>query len=163
MQGFFSWLSNKKLMRWFNGSKIVNNNGEPMIVYHGTPNNRPFKNFNKGNTISFSTNPSFASWFGKKGVTQSNIVRAYLKVKNPFDYRNPEHRKLMIKWWEENKNPYISQSKTALEQGLFGVIADRKFLQSHGFDGCWTFENNALNIEVLDPNQIWIIDNKPAD
>jgi len=50
-----------------------------------------------------------------------------------------------------------------LNKGLFAVIADPKFLKSNGFDGCYTTEGNTLNIEVLDPNQIWIVDQKEFD
>lgn len=56
----------------------------------------------------------------------------------------------------------IEKIKKNLEQGVYSVIAVPEFLKANGFDACYTHELNTLNIEVLDPKQIWIIDNKPG-
>jgi len=162
---FWKWLADKGFANWFKGSKIVDENGEPKMVYHGTPISSKINKFkiSTGGTISFSFNPTFAGSFGRKGGSQSNIVVAYLKVINPFDYRKQEHKEILQKYWQNLKMPYIKTMMEELNKGLFAVIADPKFLKSNGFDGCYTTEGNTLNIEVLDPNQIWIVDQKEFD
>jgi len=75
-----------KFDAWFGDSKIVDDNGEPLVVYHGT--NQDIDSFNetvesknnRGNIkgFFFSTSKSMADGYGP------NIVSAYLKMEKPF-------------------------------------------------------------------------------
>lgn len=70
-----------------NASKVVDAEGKPLVVYHGTPNK--FSEFNKhysrrtddgyfGDGFYFSPDPQEAKEYG------NNIVNAYLKIEKPF-------------------------------------------------------------------------------
>lgn len=74
---------------WFKGSKVVDENGKPLVVYHGTNNtinqfDLKFIGSNKGNFghygygIYFSYDMKEAQYYGK------NIIKCYLNIKNPF-------------------------------------------------------------------------------
>ena len=99
--------------KWFNGSKVVDDEGNPMMMYHGSPHNiitqfevgydyKGNKNF-EGNrkVISFTSDPIFAS--GYTGVPNINfpfrnptVYPVYIKSINPGDFRNPVHIKKVI-------------------------------------------------------------------
>jgi Large polyvalent protein associated domain 38/ADP-Ribosyltransferase in polyvalent proteins len=63
--------------KWFGESKVVDENGEPLVVYHGT--NETFTSFSKGKTagLFFTDDPEMAKVYGDK------LVEAYLSLQNP--------------------------------------------------------------------------------
>lgn len=72
-----------------NSSKIVDENGEPLVVYHGSPNE--FTTFDK-DKIGETTDPGFYGQGFYFAVTESNAefygdntYDAFLSLKNPFD------------------------------------------------------------------------------
>lgn len=80
---------------WFGNSKVVDQNGDPMIVYHGT--NDDVEIFDKnligsssknmghyGKGFYFSTNKNESKLYGE------NIIQAYLSIKKPFTGTNDE-------------------------------------------------------------------------
>lgn len=74
---------------WFGDSKVTDEGGKPLVMYHGT--NKDFDVFNqneskmwKGKPLHgyfFSSDPSLAGTYGR-GVGQ-NIKPVYLSIKNP--------------------------------------------------------------------------------
>jgi hypothetical protein len=102
--------SNETLEQWFGGSKIVDANGKPLRMYHGTIED--FSQFDLGDgrngsalgskVIYFTADPAFASDYGKETVKQARdsgrkfpkeflpgarVVPVYLRVTNPLVYR----------------------------------------------------------------------------
>lgn len=72
--------------RWFGDSKVVDENGEPLVVYHGTDSR--FKVFKMreaelGLGAYFTDDREWASEFG------SNVVPAYLSIKKPLLLTGP--------------------------------------------------------------------------
>ncbi len=75
--------------RWFGDSKVVDEQGRPLVVYHGT--NAKFDTFDKekiggahdqgfyGRGFYFSRNKGEAGSYGSK------VMPVYLKINNPFD------------------------------------------------------------------------------
>lgn len=67
-----------------NASKVVDENGEPMVVYHGTKNEFYEFDTNKqligwlGKGFYFSKNKSEAKDYGKR------LLKCFLNIKNPF-------------------------------------------------------------------------------
>ena len=72
--------------RWFNGSKVVDANGNPLVVYHGTT--RDFSIFNpdayRGQSF-FTDSTSVADTYAR-GDAGSSIYPVYLSIKNPFEH-----------------------------------------------------------------------------
>ena len=124
---------------WFSGSKIVNDDGTPKIMYHGTP----YGGFEEFKDWQYFTedkayadkyhNPSASSIRGRYNpATQPMTYEVYLSVKKPFDTRNPEIRKI---WREEF---YGNYSRTPLsEKGLpdwTDGIDLIDFIEENGYD-----------------------------
>ncbi|HET6373687.1 MAG TPA: diguanylate cyclase, partial [Candidatus Polarisedimenticolia bacterium] len=82
--------------RWFGESKVVDAEGKPLTVYHGT--NREFTAFDPAQSSSKTGNPNaelghfftddpaeasrYAKAWGEKG---GNVVPAHLSIKNPYE------------------------------------------------------------------------------
>lgn len=70
--------------RWFGDSKVVDENGEPLVVYHGTL--ADFSEFDLDysaeNAIFFSSDPKHAEGFA--GTEGGNIIPAYVALQNPL-------------------------------------------------------------------------------
>lgn len=90
---------------WFEGSKVVDENGKPLIVYHGT--NGDFNQFETGRStvnsttfgnkevqragIFFTPDSDFAGEFAQqegKSKDGGNIMPSYLAIYDPFDMTN---------------------------------------------------------------------------
>jgi hypothetical protein len=79
--------------RWFGDSKVVDADGNPLVVYHGT--SRDVSNFGNGKTQTaddapragfyFTEDTRYAGLFASKNG--GNIMPVYLSVKNPVDLR----------------------------------------------------------------------------
>lgn len=70
--------------RWFGNSKVMDADGNPLVVYHGTK--EKFNIFDTSKALDgamwFASNPAHADFFarGKEG----NVIGAYLSLKNPM-------------------------------------------------------------------------------
>lgn len=123
--------------QWFAGSKVVDANGSPQVVYHGT--DADFNAFDPkrlgGATrhptaklgFYFSTSPKVASNFadtlkGAEGAQGENVLPVYLSVKAPYTMSAVEFGKLM---GADGYAPVTGKTMSQL----------RKQLQAEGFDG----------------------------
>jgi len=87
---------------WFGNSKLVDENGDPIVMYHGTPD-ASFELFQDDQF--FTPDPDYARRFLSAstssssfyGVTdrQPGIFSVLIRAENPFDTRNPAHRALL--------------------------------------------------------------------
>ena len=71
--------------RWFAGSRVVDENGKPLVVYHGTIGDfSVFQNKFAGKSWEmFSDNPEYSNRFAlDRG---GNVMPAFLSIKNPLD------------------------------------------------------------------------------
>ena len=90
-----------KFKAWFDGSKVVNADGNPLVVYHGTPAG-DFTSFDTyasnyglmGQGGYFTEDPSVASEYTSKGAAKMErrgetpahtVYPVYLSIKNPID------------------------------------------------------------------------------
>lgn len=68
--------------KWFGNSKVVDENGKPLVVYHGTKADfdtfRPSKDGALGQGIYFASSEEYAQGVGK------NVMPVYLSIKNPY-------------------------------------------------------------------------------
>lgn len=136
---FMGQTDSVQFKRWFSGSKIVNDDGTPKIMYHGTPYGgfEEFKDWqyfteNKAYADQYH-NPSASSIRGRYNpATQPMTYEVYLSVKKPFDTRNPEIRKI---WREEFYGNYSGTPLT--EKGLpdwTDGIDLIDFIEENGYD-----------------------------
>jgi len=64
---------------WFGDSKVVDDKGEPLVVYHGTA--AEFDTFSEDGPIFFGTKEKANDFAGDSG----SIIPAYVSIKNPVD------------------------------------------------------------------------------
>ena len=62
--------------RWFGDSKVVDENGKPLVVYHGTPKSKAIREFKV--PAYFTEEPTFAEMFG------DTIYPVYLRIEHPY-------------------------------------------------------------------------------
>lgn len=90
--------------KWFGNSKVVDENGKPLVVYHGTPYKESISIFDKskigtrdagefGKLFYFTANEDYAKIYSKTSVAnvgyvntnqrQGQIIPVYIKLENP--------------------------------------------------------------------------------
>ena len=123
---------NDNFWKWFNGSKVVDAHGNPLVVHHGT--SEKFKVFNMKKTtqglIWFTSNKSAveAGEVGAQG--RGNIMDLYVSMKNPAG-------------WDEYDKFMLGQ------------------LRSEGYDGAILPSGDGhITGFVFEPNQVKSIANK---
>jgi GNAT superfamily N-acetyltransferase/predicted nucleotidyltransferase len=89
--------------KWFDGSKIVDNAGKPLVVFHGS--DQKFDSFERKEGLRgdggifqstvhspfffFTPDSNYAWDVAQHKSRQGHVIRAYLKMKNPLDLRTP--------------------------------------------------------------------------
>jgi GNAT superfamily N-acetyltransferase len=121
---------NDAFKKWFDGSKVVNNDGSPKVVYHGT--SKAFNEFSKDKTVEpffyFTDNKSSIE-NGEVGAQGSGeIMEVYLSLKN-------------LAGWEEYDN----------------LMTDE--LISRGYDGIALPDSDGTTYIVFNPNDIKSVNN----
>ncbi len=87
---------------WFGNSKLVDEEGAPLVMYHGTPD-ASFERFHDDQF--FTPDPDYARRFLSSATSSSSfygvedrrpgVFSVLIRAENPFDTRNPEHRALL--------------------------------------------------------------------
>lgn len=156
--------------RWFSGSKIVNSDGSPMILYHGTVASFDAFKRDRNGLIFFATDPGFADEHISDRYSEDsegiNLIPVYINSKNPWDFNNPTHLQRLIAqletdgYFEGFTDDNIDEVTEALSEGdwmtieqMNGVVPSIRKL---GFDSIWMTEssNADLNLAVFSPTQI---------
>lgn len=121
--------------KWFSDSKVVDEQGKPLVVYHAT--NNKFNIFQSGNSAKIFY---FAeSMEGAKNAARGNknIMPVYLSLKKPVNSKdNP------INWYEAENTQNVSEWR------------------AKGFDGVYVKDEAEISIAVFNPEQIKSVDNK---
>lgn len=149
--------------RWFGDSKVVDANGEPMVVYHGTDKDieafdRDFINYRFPYSFGFhfSSRAAEAGSYTREGVGErgsrtmdgGNIMPVYIKAENPLIIETSELSPSMEA--DLNRGKIIEQLVMAKRAGkpYDSVIIKRKNQdESSGDPEHW-------NVIVFDPTQI---------
>ena len=144
-------INTPEFKEWFGDSKVVDKNGRPLVVYHGT--NAEFDIFSKekikrGTGFWFSSNKETSKEYG-------DIKEFYLSVKNPIDVN-------------KNRNDFIKFAKEAMPEipndvsehyiisDALGSTAFKEYLQNKGYDAI-SLGNSYI---VFNPNQIKSVYNR---
>jgi hypothetical protein len=87
--------SSKEFKAWFGDSKVVDDKGEPLVVYHGTPvpGFAEFSNEKAGNNTGnqaedvafhFSDSKKAANYYADVGGPSGGVLPVFLQMKNPM-------------------------------------------------------------------------------
>ena len=121
---------------YFKDSKVRDENGNLLVVYHGTPNIfTVFKHIGYGNLgFFFTADKKYANPYskGNNGTAhKGNLMQGYLNITKPFDINDPETRKVFINdyvkgGYAQGINPYISEAEIerAIENGIDWTESD---------------------------------------
>jgi len=167
--------------RWFGNSKIVDADGNPLVMYRGEKKGSTY--FKSGKPARLNqpifVTPSFILANKFAGVKKTNqsifgggfITPVYVKAQNTFDYQNKKHLKLISNYLEsidesvlddllaETNNEKIKDYIHELEYSghdnwsaiEMPVVWD--WLQAN-FDSVYVGEEGVKNLAVFSPNQI---------
>ena len=124
---------------WFKDSKIVDEHGKPLKLYHGTPD----KTFNEFHTFFngpfFTSSKDYAQMYAEKKGTKGRIIPVYLSIQKPLDTSTPEG----MKYYQEKFIPFVKERYTdaGLENELyrFEKFNEDGMLNFIGADELWRF------------------------
>ncbi len=159
-QRYESVIRTPEFKKWFADSKVVNEDGSPRVMYHGTT-----KNINKFLPNQFfAYTPEAANTYALReeedlDYKQPNVVPVYInaqKIATPDDVMNLVERMGLYNERELDSFLYTSAYDQEYEQRAKLVIAE---LKKQGFDAIdhYDFDLNGNQIEslqVFEPNQI---------
>ena len=130
-------LLDDNLKKWFGNSKVVNPDGTPMRVYHGTSSD--FGEFSHehigkendygymGAGFYFMSDPEWGSGYAEVAGEKSggsSVLPVYLKMENPYIIYKYEQLPLKAKTGIFNKTEAIALTNILKKRGYDGVILD---------------------------------------
>lgn len=148
--------------RWFGDSKVVDADGNPLVMYHGTTKSQEGQAFTRFDTYGaeyglfgigsyFTDDPELASSYAKKGRGETpTVYPVYLSIKNPIDMDAKadaqawidEFQEYDIEQYHEGGNTnesWYRAAEDALKDQEFpkweGAEIMQDKLRSMGFDG----------------------------
>jgi hypothetical protein len=125
---------NENFYKWFGKSKVVDEKGEPLIVYHGSP--AIFKEFNhdligkhkgtsEGFGFYFTNNKNVAKGYNKDG---GKLYEVYLKIEKPLGFTKKTITKIQlskfIKEFDPTGQDYLSNYGDVEYDGYNKVLRD---------------------------------------
>lgn len=159
---------NKRFLSWFGNSVVINSDGSPKIVYHGTGASEAefdkfsFKSFP---AVYFAENKTYSEWFAAQKSSNkkiSQLFKVYLRVINPIDLTDfklekvtYEDLKITIELKYSLKLPEIPSLRALsnTNDGLwvwqylrFGIPWINYFKATKVYDGIHFYENNPQDI-----------------
>ncbi|HYN54418.1 MAG TPA: LPD38 domain-containing protein [Methylotenera sp.] len=132
--------STPEFKKWFGDSKVVDENGEPLVVYHGT--NKDFTEFSIGGRYFgyFSNNKEVAKDYGKK------VDSYYIKIEDL------EEHDFHGKWWKDDYG-IVERLSGRLERGLIDGFVLKNTRDPKVFDQEKEFPLGDIYV-VKNPNKI---------
>jgi hypothetical protein len=148
---------NENFNKWFGESKVLTEGNDPLKMYHGT--GKDFEAFqeNRRGVHFLTPSPKFANKYAGEeysvAVGESpNVIPAYVKSVNPFDFENKSHVNTIA-----IKAGLTPNAIKEVKQGLWSRIEDRTIMDAikkSGFDGVYVKEEGVKNLGVFAPEQI---------
>lgn len=148
---------------WFGKSKVVDEQGKPKVMYHGTAQDISTFKAKQADAIFVTDDPEFAAEFAARSEfhrlsneespdASQNILPVYVKAENPFDYENDAHIKLIDQQLQEG-----GSLAGSIRKGEWGAIERsdvQAAIKAAGFDSFYAKEDGRKNLAVYSPAQI---------
>lgn len=123
----------RQFKRWFKGSRVVDEDGKPLIVYHGSDADFNAFDMTKGRANMDIQGAFFSPWDDDAAGYGGNVRAFYLSIKNPAD--------------EGTAYKALNRFKGQNEAG----VKAREYLESLGYDGV---NNGGEEYIAFHPEQI---------
>lgn len=179
----------KEQAEYFKNSKVVDENGNLLVMYHGTPNG-DYSVFKSG--TYFTANKEYADRYQNPGASSISTGKTasapktfavYLDIKKPFDLNDAEARRIYIEDYIKGGNalginPYLSDAEyekiTTIDwtegEDLRDFLVDNGYdydglVLDEGADGGYgdAVESRGKSYVIFTPEQVKNIDNaKPT-
>lgn len=168
----------EEFKRWFGDSVVVNEDGSPKVMYHGTNANKEFTVFNTyggkfglfGIGSYFTDDKSVAESYTQKGKgTNPRVYEVYLSIKNPLDMDAPFDAEA---WMGDDAdlNEYFKNAKTNEEafKALKEYCADEEmyrdeaqdfimdYILNMGYDGITHIGGGRYNKQDTNRHRVYI-------
>lgn len=143
-----------------NVSKVVDENGEPVAVYHGTPKFDRFSIFKKGSggylgpAIYFTNLKTYAQKYENKWGDGGNLYDVFLSLRNPLVVKSINPAKEILKTIYGKDGIYDKRSQKQSYDTKILSSADIKKLQSKGYDGVIWEYGGSKEYAVYDSSKI---------
>ena len=124
---------------FFRDSKVRNEDGRLMVMYHGTPSGR-HTTFRSG--TYFTPNREYADGYQKPGASMLSSKKdasapktyeVYLNITKPFDTRNPRERKIFMEEYYRQWGLGAPLAKSGLPDWTDGMDL-QEFIEEMGYD-----------------------------
>lgn len=129
----------KQQREYFKDSKVVDENGNLLVMYHGTPNAN-FTKFKSGSYFTQNMNYadnykslSASSISVKKSAENPDIYTFYLNITKPFDTRNKKERDIFINEYYRKYGTGTPLSESGLPDWTDGLDL-QKFIEEMGYN-----------------------------
>ena len=154
----------RNFWRWFGDSKVVDAEGKPMVMYHGTRSDfSEFKISTKpgesARAIFVSKTPNIANLFavGVSGEAKGgNVMPLYVKASKIFDYANDSDLEAVAQEMTKNAGNK-ERTKDFLKYGSWGAIeghSTQRAIKALGYDAFYVDEKGHKTLAVFSPAQI---------
>lgn len=169
--------------RWFGKSKIVDADGKPRVMYHGTAQDITAFRPKQAGAIFVTDDPTFADEFAARsefwmlqnadteGDPQSsqNVMPVYVKAENPFDYENQGHIDRVLDGWMQTpsgsgrraqmlgQREIRAEAEAKLKEGRWEFIEEEDMqaaIKAAGHDAFYAKEDGRKNLGVYEPTQL---------
>lgn len=157
---------------WFGESQVVDEAGQPQVVYHGTsenveafklPSGRGNSRMSGGRAIYVAVEPKTANGFAR--YEGANVSPLYASVENPFDFSNENHLAKLEKYVRANFNKVApgalygpDSAMSFIRSGDFGLLeqpAVMAWMKKQGHDGFWITERDGeRTLGLWDPTKL---------
>ncbi len=151
---------------YFRDSKILDDNGHLLPVYHGSNEYGEITVFKKGKTgylgggIYLTTSRQYAERYANKNGYEGRIYEAYLNVTNPLTVTTVEPAREILRAAYGSERVY--NNRTANQGSAMHLItsSDIAKLRTKGYDGIVWDYGGSKEISVFDSSQIKLITNQ---
>ena len=154
--------------RWFKDSKVVDEQGKPLVVYHGTaiPGVTNFETYGTpyglmGTGTYFTDSPGVASGYATSGAKKAskrgyepspNVIPAHLSIQNPFDMDGVADLESWIESAERTGEEDLARELLELKPGVTNEKALRAVevglenAEVYGYEGAETVRSMIENM-----------------
>lgn len=167
---------NSNFKKWFKNSKIVDEHGNPLVCYHGTPNAgfeefKPMSHFTKNKDYAdHYQSKSASSIVVKQTADNPQTYAVYLSIQNPFDTRDSKAKNIFLNEYRAYYSPELT-SKGMIDwmeaEDLIEWLQENHpeydgLLVDEGGEGGYgtTIKDRGISIIPFNPNQIKSVHNK---
>ena len=148
----------EEFKRWFANSKVVDDNGKPIVVYHGSPSYDRFYKFRKGKSgylgpgIYLTNEEQYAKGYAEKQGPGGQMYALYAKIQNPLYVTNlsePAKEILHAAYGTRAESVYRKRKENNTFETYWVTNADIKKLQAAGYDGIIWGNDKTTNKEYV--------------